>query len=264
MGETHEIVVIKPKPSPDRIRQMVSDYFNQEASGYDQFNETIEKRRLFTQSVDQIIAADLKERKSISRILSIGAGTGKRELRIRDLSGLDFTITATDISANMCEIMEQRGISTLCGPWECLDIPPAEEHSFDAVFLLHCFGLIASAQDRLRALTKARQCLRHGGLLYVDVLNLDDRDEWGPEIRDTFAKHDLCQSGYEMGDVIYRKVGGQAISFCHYFDRDEMNELLKHSGLQPAKILNVGYAAEHGKILDTPDRGSMVFIGVKD
>jgi ubiquinone/menaquinone biosynthesis C-methylase UbiE len=262
MGETHEIVVLKPKPSSDKIREMVSNYFDQEASGYDQFNETIEKRKLFTLSVDQIIAADLKTR-SVSRILSIGAGTGKREQRIRELSKLDFAITATDISGNMCGIMEQRGIRTFCGAWECIDMPNEEKESFDAVFLLHCFGLIASSGDRLTALAKAQGCLKHGGVLYVDVLNLDDRDEWGPEIRQVFAQHDLCEGGYEMGDVIYRRVGAEAISFCHYFDRREMIQLLQEAGLETAKIYNVGYASEHGQILETEDRGSMVFVGVK-
>jgi ubiquinone/menaquinone biosynthesis C-methylase UbiE len=262
MGETHEIVVLKPKPSSDKIREMVSNYFDQEAAGYDQFNETIEKRKLFTLSVDQIIAADLKQRPT-SRILSIGAGTGKRELRIRELSKLDFAITATDISANMCAIMAQRGIQTFCGAWECIEMPDEKQESFDAVFLLHCFGLIASAHDRLTALTKAQRCLRQGGALYVDVLNLDDRDEWGAEIRQVFAQHDLGQDGYQMGDVTYRRVDGEAISFCHYFDRKEMIQLLQKAGLEPTKIHNVGYAAEHGKILDTEDRGSMVFVGVK-
>jgi len=262
MGETHEIVVLKPKPSSEVIRQMVSDYFDQEASGYDQFNETIEKRRIYTQSIDEIVAADLKNRETVSHILSIGAGTGKRELRIRELSAQPFEITCTDISANMCEIMEKRGIKTWCGPWECLDIPDGQEYNFDAVMLLHCFGLIASSEDRLTALTKASKCLKKGGTLFVDVLNLDDRDEWGPEIKQTFEKHALCDNGYEMGDVVYRKVGGQAMSFCHYFDRMEMVELLKKAGLETERILNVGYAAEHGKVLDASDRGSLVFVAV--
>jgi len=263
MTETHEIVVLKPKPSSEDIRHMVSSYFDQEAAGYDQFTDEIEKRRLFTESVDNIVAADLKGRPSIGQLLSIGAGTGKRERRIRDLSRHNFEISATDISAQMCSLMEGRGLTAVCGAWECLDLGKLPHSQFDAIFILHSFGLIASAKDRLEAVQKAATVLRKGGLLYVDVLNLDDLDEWGPRIMQSFEENRLLDSGYDPGDVIYRRLGGEALSYCHYFTRTEMEALFEQAGFTCESVVNVGYAANCGEILESHDRGSLVFVAAK-
>ena len=60
--ETHEMVWLKAKPSPDQITAMVNRYFESEAAHYDEFDHQSEKREKYTQTVNRCVAEDLPRR----------------------------------------------------------------------------------------------------------------------------------------------------------------------------------------------------------
>ncbi len=260
-NQSHEIVVLKPKPEAQDVGLMVTRFFDAEAARYDSYNDSVPARRLYIASVNEIIAAELKRIPTLLKLLSIAAGTGKREVDIKEETGCDFEITCVDISRAMCKAARERGLKALQGSWEngAIEI---EDH-FDAILYLLAFGLLSNIEQRKSALNLASKALNKGGLLFLDVLNLDDRDEWGPQIKTLFAQESLAAAGYDLGDVFYRRVGEQEVSFTHYFTKTEMSDLLQAAGFDLVRVLNVGYGSSPGVVLDLTECGNMVFIARK-
>lgn len=253
MAESHEIVICKPKPSSAEIVRMTEEYFDEQGKQYDQSDHAIVKRNLFTESVNRLVASRLTENHGIRDILSIACGTGRREKEIGSLVSRGLRFVGVELSREMAKLAAMRGVRVLEGSWLEVDL---QKELFDAVFILSAFGHVTSAADRLAFLRKARQSLRLGGELFFDVLNLDDQDEWGPRIRENYFEHSLADAGYDLGDVMYRKIGSEKVSFYHYFTTVEVRSLLLDSGFEITGLDYVGYGKNAGE-LTAQDRGAM-------
>lgn len=258
---THEIVILKPKPPASQICSMVKEFFEVESQYYDVYNEETPKRKLYIDGVNAIIARELEHHKPLTHVLSIAAGTGKREVDIRKLSNRYFEITCTDVSEAMCTAARQRGLNAFQGPWEAGCRLP--DVLFDAAFYLLAFGLFSERAQRQQALDLASEALRKGALLFIDVLNLKDNHEWGPQIEKLFHDESLADEGYNLGDVFYRRTGKDEISFTHYFSDSEMKELLESAGFDLQSVLCIGYGQHTGQVLDSLDQGTLLFIARK-
>jgi hypothetical protein len=101
--------------------------------------------------------------------------------------------------------------------------------------------------------------LKRGAPFYVDVLNLNDRNEWGPEIARLFADRDLASRGYDPGDTFYRRIGSQKVAYFHYFDRNEADQLLTRAGFRVVAHHYVDCGNDVGTLVG-PEEGAILFV----
>lgn len=247
--ETHEFRFIKPRPSPSELYEMIKTHFDFEAPGYDRFDEKNEKRRLYTSSINQLIVRNIPK---IQKALSIACGTGRRDLEMRSLSKQNYDISGVELNSEMAKIAERNGLKCEVSNW----IDSKLQGSFDAIFFLYAFGAFPDSRQRLTALQKARALLKDGSPLYLDVLNIDDENEWGPKIKREFIITDLADAGYELGDILYSKIGDVRLAYWHYFSTDEIEDLVKQAGFKKIEIKYVGYGKHPGKIVG-PTEGAI-------
>jgi SAM-dependent methyltransferase len=259
--ETHEIVIIKPKPSSDEIERMTSRYFDAKSREYDQFENVTLKRDLFTEKVDQLIAAEYKNNPKVNNILSIACGTGRREKEIEKLTGRTLNFTGVEISPEMLKLASARGLKVKKGAW--LQIPSLDR-TFDSAILLSAFGHVPTSEDREKFLTKIAEHLSPGASLFLDVLNIDDQFEWGPKIDTLFSKENLGSYSFDRGDVFYRKIGEPEVCFYHYFSTGEIKSLLQKSEFTSKNLWYVGYGASFGEIKTSAAEGAIFIEGIRN
>lgn len=246
LSETHEFRFLDKKPSDQKIYQMVQHHFDLEANDYDQFDANSEKRRLYTNGVNQLITDSLPTAKDV---LTIACGTGRRDLQIREQSGQNYNIHGIEISEEMSKISRNNGIQCHHANWIQFS-PETFTRKFDAAFFLYAFGAIPNSKDRLIALKKVKSVLKDGTPLFVDVLNIEDENEWGPKIREAFKSGQLVQAGYEMGDILYSKIDDPRLAFWHHFSEMEIMDLLQQSGFKNIQTTFVGYGKNPGQVTD--------------
>ncbi len=253
--KSHVISNVMPKPDSFRVNQMNSEYFCEHAHKYDKDDEAHLNRKRYTKAIDLQIANDLAYKNTTKKHLDIAIGTGKRALKIREKSGLNYDLVGVDISPEMCKIAQERGIETHNIDWVNDQIP--FDDVFDSVTFLYAFGHLACKNDRLITLKKINQCLHKGGAFYFDVFSLENVNEWGPLAKKAFENKKLNEHGYELGDVFYRKIGFEKIAFIHYFTVYEIKELLQSTGFKLEWILNIGYAKNPGIIVHNGTEGNL-------
>lgn len=249
---SHRVVVFKPKPSPQAIQAMLSDYYDEQAEVYDFFDFRHPTRKAYTNRINHLVADAIKARPQVQHLLGVACGTGRRVSDIRSLSGRDLDITGVDMSSGMVAVARERGLDMVQDNWLDADLG---ERQFDAAIFLYSFGHICSRADRLTALRKLHRHLKPGGLLCIDVFNREDRHEWGPLAMKAFERERLAEAGFEPGDVFYRKADGKATAFLHYFSEEDVRALWEEAGFQVEAIRYVGYTHRSGELLDDPCDG---------
>lgn len=254
---SHKVHPVIPKPEPEVIESLIADYYAEQAHNYDHFDTTHSSRSKYTKAVNELIAQDLAEKDKVTSVLSIACGTGRRAERIRKIASKNYELYGVDLSAEMCDIATSRGLTTYCNKWLDADLG---DRSFDAITFLYAFGHVSSREDRVEGLKKIHDHLTPGGTVYLDVFNVADKNEWGPQAVKLYEKLNLKEMGYERGDVFYRKTGGQATAFLHYFSENEITSLLEEAGMEVRDIHHVGYTVKPGDILENRDEGALFVI----
>lgn len=256
MARTHEMIFFDKKPADIIIEKMIVDYFDSEAESYDGFNSNTKKRKLFLESIDSLIASDIKRRSDIQKVLSIASGTGAREQNIFNFPNNAISLLCLDASKEMCNLARQKGFEVIEADWLKAEL---NGKTFDATLFLYSLGLIPSRSQRVKALKKIAKHLKKGGMLYFDVMNLNDQKEWGPEIKQQFENKRLDESGYELGDVFYRRIGAAEVSFFHYFTIQEIVTLLDEAGFLCLERLFIDSTTEYGKIVGQDEGAILIF-----
>lgn len=258
-NSTHMLYPLIPKPDRGAIMSSISAYYAEQAELYDHLDDESEKRRLYTGSIDSIIAKDLRECDP-KRMLHIGCGTGRRAVDIRQQSGLDYVLEGVDISSSMVQHAKERGVDARIGMWnECTVTPGA----YDAIAFLYAFGHIPNRAERKRSLSKVYQALKPGGRFYFDVFNVENPHEWGPEAVRIFDELNLQEEGYECGDVFYKRHDGEAVAFLHYTTRERMEDLVASCGLRVVEVYRIGYVEQSGQALDLSESGGNLLLVVE-
>ncbi|MCH1582834.1 MAG: methyltransferase domain-containing protein [Flavobacteriales bacterium] len=258
-NSTHMLYPLIPKPDRGAIMSSISAYYAEQAELYDHLDDESEKRRLYTGSIDSIIAKDLREC-GPKRMLHIGCGTGRRAVDIRQQSGLDYVLEGVDISSSMVQHAKERGVDARIGMWnECTVTPGA----YDAIAFLYAFGHIPNRAERKRSLSKVFQALKPGGRFYFDVFNVENPHEWGPEAVRIFDELNLQEEGYECGDVFYKRHDGEAVAFLHYTTRERMEDLVASCGLRVVEVYRIGYVEQSGQALDLSESGGNLLLVVE-
>lgn len=257
---THRIVPHLPKPSTDKIHEMVSAYYSEQAAVYDMFDLEHASRRKYVERIDELIAEEWKELVRPQEALVIACGTGRRAQRISQLSGLKPRLTGVDISSEMCNIAKERGLNAICADWLEAELPDLR---FDSATFLYAFGHLPNRAARQKALHKINDKLKPGGALFFDAFNAMDVNEWGPNALENYFRNHLYEFGYERGDVFYQKVGGNENAFLHYFYQDEVRDMLEGAGFQIEYIKHIGYVHRSGELLSAANEGSLFIKAVK-
>jgi ubiquinone/menaquinone biosynthesis C-methylase UbiE len=254
--KTHEIVILDHKPADTEIRRMVQEYFESEAAHYDAYNAATEKRNKFIGRMNELIAQDLAPHSLTSKVLSVACGTGFRESWIRQTSGLSFSITGVDVSPAMCTEARKVGLDVIESDWLSADLG---NNRFDAGFFLYSIGLVPSHEARRDELKKIAKHLKPGAPFYIDIMNLDDKNEWGPELRQVYAEKALRDKGYDLGDTFYRRIGSEKTAYYHYFTETEAVSLLEECGFRVESRHYIDCSQNYGALVG-PDEGAVLFI----
>jgi len=258
--KSHIIQNIYPKPKSEEINRMNSNYFSEQAQKYDFSDFNQPSRKAYINKVDQLIANDMSENK-ILKHLDIAVGTGRRAIRIKELSGLDYEVVGVEISEEMCKIANSRGLRTYHQDWANDDDQIGE--MFDSASFLYAFGHIANSNKRIKSLKKINTYLNIGCPLYIDLFSLNNTNEWGPFAIKAFEINKLGNYGYERGDVFYKKRGFSEFAFLHYFEMDEIINLFNETGFEMKWIKYVGYSKNSGELVNTENDGNFLIKAVK-
>ncbi len=258
--KSHLIQNIFPKPDSDRINDMNSRYFSEQAQKYDFSDFNQPSRKAYINKVDQLIASDMSGIK-ISKHLDIAVGTGRRAIHIKKLSGLRYEIIGVEISEEMCKIANSRGLRTYHQDWANDDAHIGE--MFDSATFLYAFGHIANRNKRLKSLKKIHSYLNEGCPIYLDLFSLTNKNEWGPFAVKAFEKNKLDKHGYERGDVFYKKRGFKELAFLHYFEMNEIEQLFKETGFEIKWIKYLGYSKNSGKLVNSEKEGNFLIKAIK-
>ena len=258
--KSHLIQNIFPKPDSDRINDMNSRYFSEQAQKYDFSDFNQPSRKAYINKVDQLIASDMSGIK-ISKHLDIAVGTGRRAIHIKELSGLRYEIVGVEISEEMCKIANSRGLRTYHQDWANDDAHIGE--MFDSATFLYAFGHIANRNKRLKSLKKIHSYLNEGCPIYLDLFSLTNKNEWGPLAVKAFENNKLDKHGYERGDVFYKKRGFKELAFLHYFEMNEIEKLFKETGFEIKWIKYVGYSKNSGKLVNSEKEGNFLIKAIK-
>ena len=192
----------KPKPSADHIKKMLAQYYGELSFDFDEFNSKVSFGR-YLDAINNKIAAELSEQKTVHKVLSIGSGSGQRELAIRQSSRLAFDITCLDTSPQMCALADRAGLNAICGALPDLTFA---ENSFDACFFLNAFEVLTSNAERLQYLKLINHCLKPGGLFFIDAMDIENRNDiWAGRVKEQYERENLGQAGYDRGDCFCRR-----------------------------------------------------------
>lgn len=255
-GVQYELVAApKPKPSADEIKSMLASYYDGLAEGFDEFNSKI-TRSLYLHTIDRHAAEELS-RRPIKRLLSVASGTGHREVSIREMSGLPFQITCVDISSRMCQSAVEKGLDAICGPVSEVELPLSV---FDGCLFLNAFEVMSSWSERLTAFQKISHSLKIGAPFFIDVMDLEDRNGWGPQVKELFERENLGDHGYELGDYFFRRTDQNDFAFAHYSSRAEMERLFEAASF---RVVSLSYYLMNSGEPCGAGHGDMFFMAEK-
>lgn len=249
---SHELVPMLPKPHPSRISALIQAYYNEQAEVYDAQDQLHAMRRAYTKGVNKLIASGLQASHAtvpISRVLHVACGTGRRALEIEETTGIPYAIHGMDMSSEMVEIAQRRGIEVTAGN-VLTGVPPAGEEAYDAITFLYAYGHLSNKEERAMALRQMHRWLKPGGRLYFDAFDIDDPNEWGHQAKSLHNTFQLDKQGYEQGDVFYRRRGGDALAFLHYSNAPALIEVLESIGFEVIRLERVGYAVSPGELVN--------------
>ena len=66
--------------------------------------------------------------------------------------------------------------------------------------------------------------------------------------------------GYDEGDVFYKKNGGNAVAYLHYFYATELEHIIQKIGFKIVSQRNIGYVKNAGEWTDKPAEGNLFYI----
>ena len=199
------------------------------------FRELSERRRAYLDAVDtQIINRIPKHAKSL---LDVGAGDGRRALRIAEAAGIR-EVALAEPSSGMRAL-----IPSAYQPWDASMEALPGGRAFDVVLCLWNVLGHVPREHRVAGLRNLARLCTDGGVIFLDVLNRYNVAEcglftvMGRRVRDT-----LLPSRHN-GDVRVKWiVDGRAVETQgHTFTVEEVNGLLERAGLSALERVVLDY-----------------------
>lgn len=151
----------------EKIHQANVTVHRAEAQYYEQLHPEVyskKEQKRITAKLQQISKLVTDNHKTA---LDVGAGTGNLTGKLLQIG---YTVTAVDISAEMCKVLKKKYVSSLqtkklsivCSPIEELDF---ESGMFD---LITCYSVMHHLPDYIGAIQHLSVFLKKGGVLYID------------------------------------------------------------------------------------------------
>jgi SAM-dependent methyltransferase len=234
-------------------------YFEGEAPKYDEFDRQVERRNLYLQAVNSYAVRKISDLEQCDLILSFGCGTGRREIEITQRMHHSPEAVGIERSPAMGAIAASRGLRIISE----LGAGSPTPSSVDAVLCLHSFGHLPSMSARMKTLLGLVESLKTGGMLIMDVFNLNDKFEWNATLTDGGSMQKSISVAEGSGDVLYKRMGQDASSFLHYFTLGEIAGMFETSGLVISELVAVGNGHQPGLIGVPLDEGCLLFICTK-
>ena len=228
---------------------MVSAYYAEHASVYDNQDLQVLKRNRYTAAIDARIVqclTDLDKEKPVQKVMHFACGTGRRAASIRQLAALPYAMHGVDLCAEMAEQADERGLQVEVTSLIDIELQQTWQ-DFDVITLLYAYGHLPNRAIRKHLLHVAYQMLRPGGQFIFDVFDVSDPGEWGPDSIRQFNEQRLAAQGYEEGDVFYKRSNGDELAFMHYCDRNRLEELVLSAGFDAVQMTTIGYDQNPGK-----------------
>ena len=162
-----DYTVLQGQALKEKIHQANVSVHQLEAQYYELLHPEVytrqEQKRITARlrMVDKLVADNQKN------ALDVGAGTGNLTGKLLQM---DYTVTAVDISAEMCAILRRRyraylqsnKLTIVCSPIEDLAF---ESGKFD---LITCYSVLHHLPDYVDALRSLSVFLKKGGVIYID------------------------------------------------------------------------------------------------
>ena len=154
----------------EKIREANVTVHRSEAKYYELIHPEIynryEQKRVSSalKMVDKLVSDDGRDTK---RALDVGAGTGNLTGK---LLRMGYNVTATDISAEMCEILERKYKKYLESKKLVVVNSPIEDVSFSNgdFDLIVCYSVLHHLPDYVGAVQRFAGFLKEGGVMYLD------------------------------------------------------------------------------------------------
>ncbi|MGB1094305.1 MAG: methyltransferase domain-containing protein [Bacteroidia bacterium] len=255
-GNSHFVYPILPKPSSEEISEMLQSYYNEQAKEYDSFDTQHQSRTAYTRAINKAIADDFENLKP-KMVLDIAGGTGRRSEEIRDLCSSEFGVSILDMSESMVQEAIEKGFEGIHSTYLDHELRP---EYYDACYFLYAFGHVPNSEERFETLRKIYKELKTGGRFYFDVFNIENKNEWGVTAKSIHYSHGLNYMGYDEGDVFYKKDGGNAVAYLHYFHATELEHIIQKIGFKIVSQRNIGYVKNAGEWTDNPAEGNLFYI----
>jgi ubiquinone/menaquinone biosynthesis C-methylase UbiE len=114
--------------------------------------------------VDNLV---LENHVNTKRALDVGAGTGNLTIKLLQMG---YEVTATDISTEMCEILEKKCRKYLEAKKLVIINSPIEDVNFgkDEFDLITCYSVLHHLPDYVDAIKRLCIFLKKGGVMYLD------------------------------------------------------------------------------------------------
>lgn len=219
------------------------------------YSEYSGNRKPYLDAVDELVISRLSPD---MRLLDIGAGDGRRLLKIKEHAGLK-DIVAAEPSSGMAQICRERAgieVFEVCAE----DIDKLDIGLFDAITALwNVFGHIGNNELRVTALRNLASFLKPEGVLMLDVNNRHNANAYGAAKVIGRVFIDFLNFDERRGDASYEwKIGDQIFHGSgHLFTPAEIEGLFRKAGLHIQERLSLNYST--GKVSTSKYCGQLFY-----
>jgi len=238
------------------------DYFPDPVAAYDRlalhFDHLARGRRQYLEGVEKLIISGVQP--NSRSLLDVGAGDGRRALRIAARAGLQ-RVVLLEPSRQMARQTGEAEVWAL--RLEGLDSQkaPASGNSFDVITCLwNVLGHIQPERTRGQVLSSLRAMLSPDGVLYVDVNHRYNVSSYGA-VRTAFRfLQDRLWPSEFNGDVTAKwdLQGSSCSTYGHVFTDREMRLLAAAAGLEVHERIVVDY--DTGEVRRFGFQGNLLYI----
>ncbi len=150
----------------EKIHKANIEVHRNEAQYYELLHPEVYSRKEQKRITNKLTSVTAQIRNNKKNALDVGAGTG-------NLTGklllMGYNVTATDISPEMCEILQKKYAPYLQSKLVVINAP-IEELNFDTskFDLISFYSVLHHLPDYLSALQKVCSFLKKGGVVYID------------------------------------------------------------------------------------------------
>jgi ubiquinone/menaquinone biosynthesis C-methylase UbiE len=172
-----------------------------------------------------------------STVLDLGCGNGRNSIYLAkegmDVVGLDFSRALLKIVSNKVEWKDVREKVRLI-EGDCAWLP-FKNNSFDAVLYIATLHHLPTPQERLNSPLEVKRILKPGGRSLVSAW-AQEQEKFKQELEISKKNKD---EGAEYGDIFLpwkMKEGREYQRYYHLFSKEEFEDLIEKSGLEPIRI----------------------------